>query len=124
MVSSSPRPKIESYKCTMRKRAALRKDILNQRVEEAQNVAMQAAEWIKQTYGVKHVWLFGSLIQSQWFTMTSDIDLAIEELSPGDCLTAVAKLQDISQNFKIDLVQLERIPLGFKSVVLAEGRLL
>lgn len=108
----------------MRRRSALQQEMLSKRIEDARSVAAQAADWLKKTYDIRQVWLFGSLVQASWFTPTSDIDLAIEQLPPGDYLMAVAKLQDISPDFKIDLVQLKSIPPSFKAAILAEGRLL
>ncbi len=115
---------IEVYRQTARRRKALQASALKKRVVIAQAVAVQAAEWLRQTYNIQQVWLFGSLVQPQWFTMTSDIDLAIAQIPPADYLMAIARLQDISPNFQIDLVQLERIPASFQSVILSEGKLL
>ena len=54
--------------------------------------------------------------------MTSDIDLAVISLSPDDYLTAIDGLQGISPDFKIDLVQLNKIPESFKAAILSEGK--
>ncbi|MGC1218574.1 MAG: nucleotidyltransferase domain-containing protein [Phormidesmis sp.] len=113
---------LEVYRQTMRRREALRISTLQKRVAKAQLVSQQAADWLRQTYGVGQVWLFGSLVRPQWFTMTSDIDLAIAQLSPANYLIAIAHLQDLSPDFKIDLVQLERISASFSSAIITEGK--
>lgn len=94
------------------------------RFQHAECVAKQAAHCLKHWYHLNQVWLFGSLLHQPWFTLSSDIDLAIEQLSPDQYLIALAKLQDLSPEFKIDLVQIDKCSSGLKDVILSEGRLL
>lgn len=115
---------MEVYRRTARERQALKEEKLANRMEQARSVATAAAAWLRQNYDVEQVWLFGSLVHKQWFTMTSDIDLAIAQLAPNDYWLAVARLQDISPDFKVDLVRLDSIPDSFKNAIMSESEAL
>lgn len=97
---------------------------LVQRFDQAWVVAKQAANWLKQQFGLKQVWIFGSLVHQQWFSPTSDIDLAVEELESDAYLTSVARLQDLAPEFKIDLIRLDRCPPDFREAIVKEGQCL
>jgi uncharacterized protein len=117
-------PEFIAYRQTMLDRDAVQKAAVAHRVEEAWIVASQAAEFLKTAYALHQVWLFGSLAEGRRFSMTSDIDLAILQLPTDDYLRAIALMQDISPNFKVDLVQIERLPSTFKTEILKKGKLL
>ncbi|HIC90842.1 MAG TPA: DNA polymerase subunit beta [Syntrophaceae bacterium] len=77
--------------------------------EEAYQVARHGARLLKDKFGVKKVYLFGSLLSDDFFWELSDIDLLIEGLSSRKYFQAVSKLQDLS-SFKIDLIMKEDCP--------------
>jgi predicted nucleotidyltransferase len=57
--------------------------------------------------GVKRIWLFGSSVKRpQQMDWRSDLDLAVEGLSPADYASAWSKL-DAAVSLPIDLVRLE-----------------
>ena len=86
--------------------------------ERAWAVARQAAAFLKGEFGVTRVAAFGSLAHGHWFSDTSDVDLAIWGLTGPDYFTAVARLQDLSPEFKIDLVAMEHCrPALHKSII-------
>ena len=60
----------------------------------------------------------------EWFTTTSDIDLAARGLAPDDYFTAVARLQDLSPEFKVDLVAVERCKAALRESIAREGVIL
>jgi predicted nucleotidyltransferase len=97
---------------------------LAQRFDQAWVVAKRAATWLERQFGLKQVWIFGSLVHQQWFSPTSDIDLAVEELHSDAYLTAVACLQDLAPEFKIDLIRLDRCPPDFREAIVKEGQCL
>jgi predicted nucleotidyltransferase len=68
--------------------------------------------------------VFGSLAQGQWFSERSDIDLAAWGISDQHYFTAVAKLQDVDPQFKVDLVQMERCPEHLREAIATEGVML
>lgn len=116
--------KLEVYRQTMRHREAVKRNAIARRIYQAQILSRQAANFLHQTYLVDRVWLFGSLLTHEWFTLTSDIDLAVVWLSADDYLNAIAKLQDLSPDFKIDLVQIESCSPSLKAEILHSGELL
>jgi len=66
--------------------------------------------------------VFGSLVGGRSFSRWSDIDLAAWGLPPDDYFVAVARLQDLSPEFEIDLVTMEYCRPELLKVILREGR--
>jgi predicted nucleotidyltransferase len=114
--------KMDAYQATarLRKQAAIAHR--NQRWQQAQEVAKQASDFLKQEYGNVEVILFGSATERDRFHLTSDIDLAVKGLPPEEFFKVVARLQDISPEFKVDLVQLEYCQESLHRVILEEGK--
>lgn len=110
-----------SYRLTAQRRKQVEIAQTKQRWQQAQNFAQQAATFLRENYGVETVILFGSAIERDRFHLTSDLDLAIRGLPPEQFFTAVAQLQDLSPNFKVDLVQLEHCQESLQKAILAEG---
>ena len=84
-----------AYRQTMRLREAEAQRQLQGRLNEAWRVAKQASELLKTDFQAAKVIVFGSLVHRDWFSNTSDIDLAVEGVSTWDYLAAVAQLQDL-----------------------------
>lgn len=76
---------------------------------------------LKDEFGADSVILFGSLAHGQWFTSTSDIDLAATGIPKAEYFRAVALLQDISANFSIDLVDLTNCKPSLLESINREG---
>lgn len=88
-------------------------------------IAAQCADLLASRYGVKRVYLFGSLIKNSIVHDRSDIDLAVEGLSSLVYFSASADVWDIApQDFTIDLVPLEDAYSELKEYILKEGELL
>jgi uncharacterized protein len=87
-------------------------------------LARQATALLKAEFGAKRVMIFGSVVHGYWFSATSDIDLAVLGIDTLAYLTAVARLQDLSPDFKIDLIRMERCQPQLEQLILQEGRLL
>lgn len=109
------------YAATARRRHQEQKQGELRRREEAWAVAQQAARLLQQEFGAVQVLVFGSLAHKLWFTATSDIDLAAKGIHPQDYFSAVARLQDISPHFHIDLVNLDCCTTGQQVLIDAEG---
>jgi predicted nucleotidyltransferase len=116
--------KIALYRATAQRRAEEVARIQIKRRELAWEVAYQAAAYLKSHFGARQVVAFGSLVHGHWFSATSDIDLAASGLQNEDYFTAVARLQDLSPDFQIDLVPLERCRATLRETILREGRVL
>jgi predicted nucleotidyltransferase len=80
-----------------------------------------AADLLRERFGATNVILFGSLAHGLWYSEISDIDLACEGLGSEAYLLAVARLQDISDEFTVDLVSLESCRPGLREAILKEG---
>lgn len=84
-------------------------------------VAQRAAAILREHFGMGDVVLFGSVARGEMLSSRSDIDLAVTSIEPMRYFEAVAAMQDISPDFAIDLVQLDRCSTGLRDVVLREG---
>ena len=87
-------------------------------------MAQQAAALLKEQFGATQVALFGSTVHGHWFSTTSDVDLAASGLASDDYFTAVARLQDLSPEFKVDLVALEHCKAELRESIAREGVIL
>lgn len=92
-----------------------------QRWERGQKVAQEGAKLLFE-HGATEVILFGSALECDRFTLTSDLDLAVKGLPPEQFFTIVARLQDLSPEFKIDLVQLEFCSPSLLHIILSQGK--
>lgn len=109
------------YRATAERRMAEAAQALRLRRTRAQEVARQAAVLLREQFGAKEVILFGSTVHGLWFSATSDIDLAVSGLAPDDYFLAVAKLQDLSPDFNIDLVAIEHCSAALRERIMREG---
>lgn len=111
------------YRATMQQRGKKAQQEREQRRARAWEVARQAAKMLKEEFGASQVAVFGSLAQGRWFSDASDVDIAVWGLKSDDYFTAVARLQDISPEFQVDLVSIERCKPGLREAILNEGKL-
>jgi len=109
------------YRATARRRWEERQQELAQRRERAWQVARRAAVFLRERFYATQVVAFGSLVHGYWFSGTSDIDLAAWGLHSDDYFVAVAQLQDLSPEFEIDLVDVERCKPALREAILREG---
>jgi predicted nucleotidyltransferase len=109
------------YRATAQRRWEQEQRANARRLEWAWELAQQAAVLLKGQFGATRVVVFGSLAQGHWFSQTSDIDLAAWGLKGEDFFAAVARLQDLSPEFSVDLVAMEHCRPELRQVILAEG---
>jgi len=77
-----------------------------------------------EAYGVRRVWVFGSLVEGG-FHEYSDIDVAAEGLPPGAALfRAAAELDDLARPFRVDLVPIEEARPAVRERILTRGELI
>jgi predicted nucleotidyltransferase len=110
------------YRATMRQRGEREQKARRQRREGAWQIAKRAAALLKEEFGATQVVLFGSLAHGYWFSPTSDIDLAAWGLESDSYFTAVARLQELSPEFKVDLVDMESCQKGLREAILKDGK--
>lgn len=112
---------IEAYRAGWRQRDAQRQQQRLQRQQLGWEVARQGAQILKDRFGAGRVWLFGSLLQTQWVHGESDVDLAAEGLEMDRYLEAVGCLLDLSSEFLVDLVPLEQASETLRQVIEQQG---
>lgn len=77
---------------------------LEERWRLTQHIARQAAKILHEEYQAERVVLFGSGAKRSWFTLWSDIDLAVWGIPPKKFYAAVAAVTRLSSEISIDLV--------------------
>ena len=125
-VTTTPHPSpaaMAVYRATAQRRAAEASRTLALR-HPRREVAQQAAALLKEQFGATQVAVFGSTVHGHWFSTTSDIDIAASGLASDDYFTAVARLQDLSPEFKVDLVALEHCKAELRESIAREGVIL
>jgi predicted nucleotidyltransferase len=109
------------YRQTVRRRGEEEERTRIQRLQCAWEVARQAAALLKEEFHAGDVMVFGSLVHGFWFSKTSDVDIAARGLKESDYFIAVAKLQDLSSNFSVDLVAFEHCNPELRAIITREG---
>ena len=110
------------YRATARRRWERERRERARRRERAWEVARRASALLKERFGATRVVVFGSLAHERWFSETSDIDLAAWGLKDEDYFTAVARLQDLSPEFEVDLIAMEHCKPSLRDTILKEGK--
>ena len=78
---------------------------------------------LRTQFGAKRIMLFGSLTSQDEFTHWSDIDLAAWGIAPEQFYDAVAALNDLSPDIKVDLVDPDRYRSAvLKQLIETEGK--
>ena len=113
---------IAAYRETAKQREQAEQRERDRRRQRAWEVTRQAAELLRSSFDASQVIAFGSLVHGHWFTQTSDIDLAVWGLKSEDYLIAITRLQDLSKEFKVDLVRGETCKTEFQDFILREGQ--
>jgi len=113
--------KYDAYVEAWRARAKERAIREERAAEEAKAYAIRCAKLLGEEFGVKRVYLFGSLAEG-YFREGSDIDLAVEALNPHLYFKALSRLHRVSGGFEVDLVPLE--DHRYKTEIIREGEVL
>lgn len=112
---------LTSYRATLSQREADERQAQARRKQQAVTAARRVASWMKRTYGVSRVVLFGSITANQRLGPHSDIDLAVWGLDSERYYEAVARVQDEAAPFTVDLVRIEQCPHSLRKVIETEG---
>ena len=92
-----------------------------ERWQQAQRLAREAAQQLRETFAARRVVLFGSAARRSSFTPWSDVDLAAWGLSPERFYAAVAAVSCLSAEIRIDLVDPDQCPPILRTVIQQEG---
>ncbi len=94
----------------------------NMRVQEALSAAQKCAQVLYGNYGVRKVYLFGSLNEPERFHDRSDIDLVVDGLPPNLYFKAVAELwRLLPPGMELDLIPFEDADSELRERVVEEG---
>ena len=115
------REAMATYRATAQRRWEEEQQESAGRRERAWQVARHAAALLKEQFGATRVVAFGSLVHGYWFSNASDVDLAAWGVQADDYFVAVARLQDLSPEFQIDLVAMERCKPALRETIDREG---
>ncbi len=105
----------------MRQRQLATEGQTQPRWEQAQRLARQAAQRLREEFGARRVVLFGSAAQRSSFTRWSDVDLAAWGLTAERFYEAVAAVTSLSTEISVDLVDPEQCPPALRTVIEREG---
>ena len=94
---------------------------LERRRKRAMRVARQAASLLRKEFDAKKVMLFGSLAIPEYFTLWSDIDLAVFGVPADRFYGAVAAVTGLSADFKVDLVDAETCKVSLRDAIDRDG---
>lgn len=89
--------------------------------EQLLNRVRQVAAELKARFKVKRIILFGSLANADWFTLDSDVDLAVEGLTSGDYWQAWRLAEDIINTRQVDFVDIETAKESLRQAILRYG---
>ncbi len=112
------------YRATARRRDQARRAARAARRTRALELAQAAAALLREQFGATRVVLFGSATREDAFWERSDIDLAAWGIPREDYFTAVARLQELSGEFSVDLVEGDHCRPAIAEAIAAEGRAL
>ena len=91
------------------------------RWQQARTVAAEAAAMLRDEFGARRVLLFGSATDPTFFTLWSDIDLAVESMPPENLYDAVAAVIDLTPDFQVDLVDVRTARADLRQVIERDG---
>lgn len=117
-----PPEKMAEYLRGARERAKRPPPTSDEYYASAWEAARRAAALIHERFPAARVRVFGSLVFRTCFFPHSDIDLAIEGVPVGEYLNLWDELQSREPNFKIDLVEADRVPAALRASIDEEGQ--
>ncbi|MGA7877707.1 MAG: nucleotidyltransferase domain-containing protein [Desulfoferrobacter sp.] len=112
---------LEKYRESARRRWAIEERHLDERYTKAWQLAKAAASLLRNEFGAKDVFVFGSLVHRELFHPGSDIDLAASGIDPSCYYRAVGRLLALDSTMEFDLVQFEEISKSWCERIAQEG---
>lgn len=110
---------LESYRAAWRQRQQAEERLCREMAARARASAQSMAEFLKDKYGCRTVYLIGSLARGE-FGERSDIDLVAEGIPPEHYVHACAEIASRSE-FPVDLIPLEKADELIKESLASEG---
>lgn len=94
---------------------------IKKRRRQAWRLAQKAAQILREKFGARKVVVFGSLAHDRWFTVWSDIDLAVWGIPHEQFYAAVAEVTGLSADFKVDIIDSETCLPAIREILVREG---
>jgi len=113
---------MEAYRATCRRRDEAERRRQHKVQQAGRTAAQRVAVYLRETFDVERVVLFGSLARTEELGPHSDVDVAVAGLSPDEYYQAVARVQRIAGEWTIDLVRLEQCAPSLRIRIDTEGR--
>jgi predicted nucleotidyltransferase len=83
--------------------------------------ARELAVALKEQFGVRRVILFGSLVDPDWFSPGSDVDLAVEGLATADFWNAWQLAEEMIADRPVDLIEIETAKESLRQAIQRYG---
>jgi uncharacterized protein len=114
---------LDVYRATRRQRDADEAAEMAALCTRAWAAARRVADVLRTDFGANHVLVFGSLVEAAgaWFDRRSDLDLAAWGIPDERYFEAVARVQDASRDFAVDVIAMERCPDHLRHVIESTG---
>ncbi len=112
---------MDIYKRTARARWQAEQRQLAERRQRAWELARQAAELLRERFGVQRVVVFGSLVHEGRFTRWSDVDVAAWGLTAKNWLKAMAAVHELSDDITVNLVDIATCTPELRAVIERDG---
>ena len=123
-ISEETRKEWFGYKSSLEKRDLAKKQELRDQYTRYLSLANKIAASLYQDFFVQHVYLIGSLLDFDWFHKSSDIDIAVEGLNPTLYFKAFIEVEKITKGIPFHLIDMNTIPVTFKTKIVSKGKLL
>jgi predicted nucleotidyltransferase len=94
---------------------------VEERWQNAQGIAREAAKILYEEFRATKVVLFGSVTDRSRFTLWSDVDLATWGIAPERFYAAVAAVTGVSDEITVDLVDAEECSTALRKTIQQEG---
>jgi len=105
----------------IRRRQASADPQIQERWQQAQQLAQDAARCLRDQFVARRVVLFGSAVKQSSFTRWSDVDLAARGVPPERFYEAVAAVTSLCVGIPVDLVDAEQCSEDLKKTIEQEG---
>jgi predicted nucleotidyltransferase len=117
--------KMLEIKSVWKKREQRKQEQERNRRDHAWKCAERVAALLREKYGIKKLWLFGSLVSGKHFTVHSDIDLFVEDFpANADFWVVLGQAEHAAAPFPLNLILEENALPKIKEIAHKEGVLL
>jgi uncharacterized protein len=120
-IAHMPSYEMDKYHQTALRRQSQEQAQLAHFREKAWETARRAAGVLRERFHISRVVVFGSLVHEGCFTRWSDIDIAVWGISSEDTFRAVGAAIDVSDEFVVNLVDINIVRPSLLEIIDREG---